>query len=59
MLQITELALQEVKVALEGYREAVEATLLANDTKRTYLRHAETFVRWLEGDFRPGGQASR
>ena len=44
----------KVRNALERYREEVEGASLASDTKRTYMRHAETFVRWLEGDFEPG-----
>ena len=47
---------QQVKEALEVYRKEVEASDLAPDTKRTYMRHAETFVRWLHGDFEPGSR---
>ena len=47
--------LKQVEDALEAYREEVEASELSPDAKRTYLRHAETFVRWLGGDFVPGG----
>ena len=49
--------LSKVRDALEAYREEVERADLRPDTKRTYLRHAETFVRWLGGDFVPGGGA--
>lgn len=48
-------SLKDVEKALEVYRREVEASNLASDTKRTYLRHAETFVRWLKGNFKPGG----
>lgn len=47
--------LRQVEDALESYRKEVAASDLAPNTKRTYLRHAETFVRWLDGDFEPGG----
>ena len=45
---------KQVKEALEIYRAEVDESDLAPDTKRTYLRHAETFVRWLHDDFVPG-----
>ncbi|MXW84973.1 MAG: hypothetical protein F4Z55_03290 [Boseongicola sp. SB0667_bin_21] len=45
---------QKVKEALELYREEVNAADLKPKTKQTYMRHAETFVRWLHGDFVPG-----
>ena len=54
-MQIRSHCLGEVNAALERYREEVEAAKLARATKNTYLRHAETFVRWLRGDFEPGG----
>ena len=46
--------LKRVEKLLEVYHLEVEESDLAPDTKRTYLRHAETFVRWLAGDFTPG-----
>lgn len=48
------LCLEQVDEALEEYRKEVEASRLAPETKRTYMRHAETFVRWLRSDFDPG-----
>jgi len=47
---------KEIKEALEVYREEVERAPLAKDTKKTYLLHAGNFVRWLCGDFEPGGR---
>jgi len=47
-------ALREVELALERYRLEVEASRLRPKTKWTYLRHADTFVRWLRDDFTPG-----
>ena len=46
--------LKQVRKAFDKYREEVEASMLAPNTQRTYLQHAETFVRWLEDDFEPG-----
>ena len=54
MRRISQPCLKQVRDALGTYREEVEASELQPSTKRTYLRHAETFVRWLEGDFEPG-----
>ena len=48
--------LKQVENTLKTYRNDVEASDLAPDTKRTYLRHAETFVRWLDSDFEPDGR---
>ena len=46
--------LQRVQEALERYRQEVESTELQPTTKKTYLTHAENFVRWLDDDFEPG-----
>ncbi len=45
-----------VREAFEDYRAEIEASNLAAASKATYLRHAETFVRWVEGDFQPGAR---
>lgn len=50
--------LSHVREAFEDYRAEVEASNLAPASRVTYLRHAETFVRWIEGDFQPGAQVS-
>ena len=54
MQRVSKPCLKQVREALATYTEEVEASELMPSTKRTYLRHAETFVRWLEGDFEPG-----
>lgn len=54
MARISADALQEVRSALEEYREEVESTDLADSTKETYTLHAENFVRWLADEFEPG-----
>lgn len=51
--------ISHVREAFEDYRAEVETSNLAPASKDTYLRHAETFVRWIEGDFEPGAQVSR
>ena len=43
-----------VQDALERYKEVVEATEMTPTSKKTYLLHAEQFVRWLADDFEPG-----
>ena len=48
--------ISHVREAFEDYQAEVEASNLAPASKVTYLRHAETFVRWMEGGFQPGAQ---
>ena len=52
--QIDTRILEIIKAALREYVEEVEGTTLTCKTKKTYIRHAETFVRWMAGDFTPG-----
>ena len=58
--QISPAASGEVHKALERYMELVHTRetegLLKSNTANTYLLHAENFVRWLHGDFDPGGR---
>ena len=53
--QISPGALTEVKAALTRYRAKIKDSALADNTQHTYLLHATNFVRWLEGEFEPGG----
>ena len=53
-MKISQQAMEEVRQALEVYREEVNSAPLASATRWTYLRHADTFVRWLNDDFLPG-----
>ncbi len=46
--------LEGLEEALRVYCAEVDTADLAVDTKRTYIRHATTFVRWIAGDFTPG-----
>ena len=50
-------SLHEVEEALKLYVEEVERSSVAKMSKRTYIRHARTFVRWLDDDFTPNEQA--
>ena len=54
MPKIGNSCLKQVREALRQYEQEVEAAELQESTKRTYLRHAETFCRWLDDDFEPG-----
>ena len=47
-------SLSQVQATLENYEEAVNATLMTEQSKKTYLLHAKNFVRWLDDDFEPG-----
>ncbi len=59
MPKVSLLSLQEVQEALERYRLEVEATPMTTSTKKTYLLHAENFIRWLSDEFNPGANARR
>lgn len=54
-IQIRAEALREVEEALERYEAEVQASRLSASAKETYLGHTRHFVRWLKGDFVPGG----
>ena len=47
--------IEQVERALNQYKAEVDSASLQPTTKHTYKRHATTFVRWLRGDFKPGG----
>jgi hypothetical protein len=51
-------SLREVEAALARYVHEVQQSKIAPTTKRTYIRHAETFVRWLNDDFTPGAHTA-
>ena len=59
MAKISQSALAEIRAALEAYKDEVMATPLADSSKRTYIPHAENFVRWLDEDFEPGENGRR
>ncbi len=53
--QIEPVFMKYVEQALTEYEKEVDASKLRPSTKHTYLIHAKHFVRWLRGDFTPGG----
>lgn len=53
-MKVTPSTLAEIRSALATYTQEVESTGLSANTKKTYLLHVNTFVRWLEDDFIPG-----
>jgi hypothetical protein len=58
--QISVTANGEVLQALDRYKQLIQTResegTLTPSTANTYLLHAENFVRWLHGDFDPGGR---
>ncbi len=56
--KITPEALAEVRAALKEYTievfDARDQGHLHGNTSETYLRRAESFVRWLSGEYEPG-----
>ena len=59
MEKVSSVSLREIREALARYRLEVETTQMTSATKRTYLLHAENFVRWLADDFNPGANVRR
>ena len=39
----------------DEYVEEVNSSALATSSKTDYIMFAEQFVRWIDGDFKPGG----
>lgn len=54
--QISEAALKEVAEAYDRYQNIVREAPLSPTTKSTYLLHSRNFLKWLDGDFVPGGR---
>ncbi len=54
--QISEAALKEVSEAYNRYQSIVQEAPLSPTTKSTYLLHSHNFLKWLDGDFVPGGR---
>jgi hypothetical protein len=48
--------LEEVKSALKAYCAEGESSDLTEYSKATYIDMADSFVRWLNGDFHPGSR---
>lgn len=47
--------IERVENALRQYEDEVDASKLSLNSKETYKLHANNFVRWMRGDFTPGG----
>lgn len=54
--QISEAALKEVSEAYDRYQNIVREAPLSPTTKTTYLLHSHNFLKWLDGEFVPGGR---
>ncbi|MCY4558080.1 MAG: hypothetical protein OXF79_17265 [Chloroflexi bacterium] len=54
-MKIPQECMDDIWAAIEKYRVEIEQSNLRESTKKTYYRHALTFVRWLADDFEPGG----
>lgn len=59
-MRISPQAMKEIDSAVDAYREEIENAVKTKNLKRntadTYFPHVEQFVRWLKGDFEPGGR---
>lgn len=53
-MKLSAFSMKEVEAALEKYHAVVHAAKMAKTTEKTYLLHADNFVRWLKGEFEPG-----
>ncbi len=58
MSKLTRDCLEELESLLRDYIIEVGESGLTSSIKRTYIRHASTFVRWVSDDFTPGERAS-
>lgn len=54
--QISPKAIVELEAALRIYCTAVQDSDLAQSSQATYITHADSFVRWLRGEFQPGSR---
>lgn len=59
MNQIPPESLRDVVEAFRRYEREVQQSKLKPSTKKTYLLHAGNFVRWLKGNFTPGGNVGQ
>ena len=54
MPKIDPTTLTEVREAFEQYKKACETSKLSPNAVKTYTRHVDTFIRWLDDKFEPG-----
>ena len=59
MAKISRAALTEIQQALADYSRAVEASVLAETSKKTHIDRAERFVPWLNDEYSPAPPALR
>ena len=55
MPKVNQPTLDLIRSKFERYKNEVRNSPLREKTKVTYTRHVETFIRWLNDDFEPGG----
>lgn len=55
-MKVSSKTLQEIEAALREYEREVQVSNMTPFTKHTYLLHSENFVKWLKGEFVPGGR---
>lgn len=48
-------AINKLWQLFDEYKIEVEESLLSQSSKTDYIMFAEQFVRWIDGDFIPGG----
>ncbi|MCF0055132.1 hypothetical protein [Dyadobacter sp. CY356] len=47
--------LARINDLLVQYKQEIEGTTMKPLSKKTYTIHAQNFVRWISGEFVPGG----
>ena len=50
-------ALAEIEQAYAEYKQVVATSGMALTSRKTYIIHADQFVRWLKREFQPGVHA--
>ena len=58
-MEISQKALDEVKVAFQRYTTEVNDTGMTDNSKETYLLYVDQFIRWINDDFEPGAKLRR
>ncbi len=59
MAEINTEALRQVEEARRRYSSICETNLGTRNSRDTYYRYADMFVRWLRGEFTPGEKLRR
>lgn len=59
-MKISKELLKELEELHSQYKKEVlnaeENKLLKANTRKTYLLHNDNFIRWIKGEFQPGGR---